>query len=139
MSFSIEQLDNEVITGKQYKFAIPKTPEDFTEVNNQKLEILPTDKQNVRAIIINDPDERNGTYKYFVEDSQGNRTFALQTGDYAVFTGSWETLADIDNFIGASYGELYQSPEYGIGGTNTIQLLDFENKNIILKLAVVSK
>ncbi|MGX7151143.1 effector binding domain-containing protein [Enterococcus ureasiticus] len=139
MSFNIEHLDNEVITGKQYKFAIPRTPEDFAEVNNQKLEILPTDKNSVQAIIINDSDESNGTYKYFIEDSEGNRAFTVEAGDYAVFIGPWETLADIDNFIGASYGELYQSPEYGIGGTNNIQLLDFENKKITLKLPAVSK
>lgn len=34
MSFTIDYLSTEVITGKQYKFAIPKTPEDFIEVNN---------------------------------------------------------------------------------------------------------
>ncbi|MBO0467174.1 hypothetical protein JZO73_06460 [Enterococcus plantarum] len=139
MSFTIDYLNTEVITGKQYKFAIPKTPEDFIEVNNQKLEILPTDKKNVRAIIINDPDERNGTYNYFIEANEGNRTFTLESGDYAVFTGTWDTLADIDNFIGASYGELYQSPEYGIGGTHTIQLLDFDPKKIILKLPAIRK
>ncbi|MBO0422328.1 hypothetical protein BCR22_12870 [Enterococcus plantarum] len=139
MSFTIDYLNTEVITGKQYKFAIPKTPEDFIEVNNQKLEILPTDKKNVRAIIINDPDERNGTYNYFIEANEGNRTFTLESGDYAVFTGTWDTLADIDNFIGASYGELYQSPEYGIGGTHAIQLLDFDPKKIILKLPAIRK
>lgn len=139
MSFNIEHLGNEVITGKQYKFAIPKTPEDFAEVNNQKLEILPTDKKIVQAIIINDPDASNSTYKYFIEDSEGNRTFTRSASDYAVFTGTWETLADIDQFIGASYGELYQSSEYGIGGTNNIQLLDFEHKKITLKLPAVRK
>ncbi|WP_086315554.1 hypothetical protein A5821_003042 [Enterococcus sp. 7F3_DIV0205] len=139
MSFNIEHLGNEVITGKQYKFAIPKTPEDFVEVNNQKLEILPTDKKIVQAIIINDPDASNGTYKYFIEDSEGNRTFTRSASDYAVFTGTWETLADIDQFIGASYGELYQSSEYGIGGTNNIQLLDFEHQKITLKLPAVRK
>jgi len=139
MSFNIEHLGNEVITGKQYKFAIPKTPEDLAEVNNQKLEILPTDKKIVQAIIINDPDTSNGTYKYFIEDSEGNRTFAMSASDYAVFTGTWETLADIDQFIGASYGELYQSNDYGIGGTNNIQLLDFEHKKITLKLPAVRK
>lgn len=139
MAFTIEHLDNEVVTGKQYKFAIPKTPEDFAEVNNQKLELLPIEQKNVRAIIINDSDEYSNTYKYLIEDIDGNRTFTVQTGDYAVFTGSWETLADIDNFIGASYGELYQSPDYEIGGTTNIQLLDFELKKIILKLPAVRK
>ena len=139
MPFTIEHLDNEVITGKQYKFAIPKTPEDFTEVNNQKLEILPTELNSVRAIIINNPDESNGTYKYLIENSEGNRTFEISAGDYAVFMGPWETLADIDHFIGACYGELYQSDEYGIGGTNNIQLIDFEHGKITIKLPAVSK
>lgn len=78
MTFTIEHLDNEVITGKRYKFAIPKTPEDFTEVNNQKLEILPMNQKTIRALIINDPDESNGTYKYFVEHSEGNRPLHYQ-------------------------------------------------------------
>lgn len=139
MTFTIEHLDNEVLTGRQYKFAIPKTPEDFIEVNNQKLEILPTELNSVRAIIINDPDGSNGTYKYLIENSEGNRTFEIATGDYAVFVGPWETLADIDQFIGACYGELYQSSEYGIGGTNNIQLIDFEHGKITLKLPAISK
>lgn len=139
MSFSIEYLISQEITGKQYKFAIPKTPEDFTEVNNQKLEILPTDKKKIQAFIMNDPDKRNGTYKYFIEDNDGNRTFTLAGGTYAVFTNPWETLADIDHFIGACYGELYQTIEYDIGGTTNIQLLDFEHKKITLKLPVVRK
>ncbi|WP_430606639.1 hypothetical protein IGJ55_002708 [Enterococcus sp. AZ170] len=139
MSFSIEYLNSQEITGKQYKFAIPKTPEDFTEVNNQKLEILPTDKKKIQAFIMNDPDKRNGTYKYFIEDNDGNRTFTLASGTYAVFTNPWETLADIDHFIGACYGELYQTIEYDIGGTTNIQLLDFEHKKITLKLPVVRK
>ncbi|MGM0218474.1 hypothetical protein [Enterococcus sp. AZ126] len=139
MSFSIEFLENEVITGKLYKFAIPKTPEDFAEVNNQKLELLPNDKKNIRAIIINDPDERNGTYRYLVEDREGSRTFTVDAGDYTIFIGAWETLADIDQFIAASYGELYQSKDYSICGTTIIQLLDFEHKKITLKIPAIRK
>lgn len=139
MTFTIEQLNDEQITGKQYKFAIPKTPEDFAEVNNQKQELLPTDQNKVRAIIINDSDQSNGTYKYFVEDGDGKRTFEIPAGEYAVFIGPWETLADIDHFIGTSYGELYQSAEYSIGGTNNIQELDFEHKKVTLKLPTIKK
>ncbi|WP_086443855.1 effector binding domain-containing protein [Candidatus Enterococcus lemimoniae] len=134
MTFTIEQLNNEIITGKQYKFAIPKTAEDFVEVNTQKQEIFADEPNNIRALIINDPDESNGTYKYFIEHSEGNRTVELSGGAYAVFTGHWKTLADLDHFIGACYGELAQSAEYKINGTNNLQLIDFEQGEIILKL-----
>ena len=97
------------------------------------LKILPTDKKKIQAFIMNDPDKRNGTYKYFIEDNDGNRTFTSAGGTYAVFTNPWETLADIDHFIGACYGELYQTIEYDIGGTTNIQLLDFEHKKNHLK------
>lgn len=137
MSFTIEQIDSEVITGKRYKFAIPKTPEDFVEVNNQKLEIFPVDKNTIHAILIHDPDERNGTYNYFIKDSKGNRSLTLPANEYAVFIGSFETLADVDTFIDSCFDELQQSIDYRIGGTNTIQLLDFEHQKITIKMPTV--
>ncbi|MEI5989730.1 hypothetical protein A5881_001223 [Enterococcus termitis] len=137
MSFTMNHLEPETITGKQYTMKIPQTPEEFSAANRRKQEILPKNQDSVRALIINDPTLKEGSAYYFVEEHNGEDTFTIPAGDYAVFVGPWETLADIDHFIGASYGELYQSAAYGIGGTYNIQLIDFQNSKITLQLPAI--
>lgn len=137
MSFKVTESPEILIVGASAPITVPSNPSGFPDMSNKKLEQL-ADFKNIKALVVNDAldnhfyavnNASSGKPSYLV-GVKSNRaipnqeSFLLPAGHYAIFTKTVKNRLEADEFIGASYGEVYQSEEFQINGAINLEVVD---------------
>lgn len=135
MAYEIKHLDSSTVTGKQYSLEFPINPESADDTADLQKKILPTDEGVIRAIVKIDKKDSD-TFHYLVSSTDGDKTFEIPAGDYAVSERSFHSISDITGAISASYAEIETDNDYEISKNYNISDIDFPNQLVVISLPV---
>ncbi|GAB5059287.1 effector binding domain-containing protein [Pediococcus ethanolidurans] len=136
MSFEIVTLSKQLIAGLTTVLPTPESFDDISAMSKVKSEYLKKYKQeasklakfaqdeNVYGINFNDANQNYLVGVKVNDVPTGYASFSTPAGIFAKFTTKAADRNQIDQFIGAAYGELGQSDEYGIGGNYNLEVVN---------------
>lgn len=134
MSFTIESLTEQIITGYQTILPTPASFDDISEMSAVKSEYLDKLKANANQLAeqavdsqyygVNFNQAEKQNYLAGVKVTSAARDyFTVPAGLYAKFETTAATRNEIDQFIGAAYGEVSQSDQYAIAGNYNLEVV----------------
>ncbi|MGX7419274.1 effector binding domain-containing protein [Carnobacterium gallinarum] len=136
MSFTVKEFSAHYIIGSSTPIDIPQDPSGFPAISANKEKALTELKKNQKELAEFASDAHfygvnanlDGAH-YIVgvkaeKAVSGQASFELPAGEYAVLTTSVTTRLEADQFIGAAYGEVYQSEDYAINGNYNLEIVD---------------
>lgn len=137
MSFTIIESPAQLIVGSATPIVVPSNPSEFPAMSDKKLEQLEMLKKNKEELTeqaidshfyaVNNASSGEPSYLVGIKASSevaNQDSFSLPTGSYAIFTTTVKNRLESDQFIGASYGEVYQSNEFQINGNFNLEVVD---------------
>lgn len=137
MPFTIIESPDQLIIGFSTPIVVPSNPSEFPAMSDKKLqqlEVLKKDKAQLMEYAldthfyaVNNASSGDPNYLVGVKASSkgpNQESFTVPTGSYAIFKTTVKNRIEADQFIGASYGEVYQSAEFQINGNFNVEVVD---------------